>query len=60
MMLFLSKDKILATEYSFLSHDSYICATNVSRIPKADLVDSIQSGQTRIIDTAFIKRTFFY
>lgn len=43
--------KILAKEYSFLSHDSYICATNVSRIPKAELVESIQCGRTRIIDT---------
>lgn len=43
--------KILAKEYSFLSHDSYICATNVSRISKAELVESIQCGRTRIIDT---------
>ena len=37
-------------DYRFLSHDSYICATNIEKRPKAEIVGSIIAGRTRIID----------
>ncbi len=36
-------------DYQFLSHDSYICATNIEKRPKSEIVGSIIAGRTRII-----------
>ena len=35
-------------DYDFLSHDSYISATNVVTLPRDVIVRSMQSGQTHI------------
>lgn len=35
-------------DYEFLSHDSYISATNVVTLPRDVIVSSMQSGQTLI------------
>lgn len=35
-------------DYEFLSHDSYISATNVVTLPRDVIVRSMQSGQTLI------------
>lgn len=34
-------------DYSFLSYDSFICATNITKIPLRALEESIASGRTR-------------
>lgn len=40
-----------AKDYGFLAHDSYICATDVKELPKADIVRSIEKKRTKVIDT---------
>lgn len=40
---------IFCSDYEFLSHDSYICATNVVRMPKAEIVNSIHNGRTKLV-----------
>ncbi len=37
-------------DYRFLSHDSYVCATNIEKRPKSEIVGSIIAKRTRIID----------
>lgn len=39
---------LFAQDYEFLSHDSYICATNVITYDKYDLIASIQAGRTKV------------
>lgn len=39
--------KISCNDYDFLSHDSYICATEVIRIKKSDVVENIRDGKTK-------------
>lgn len=41
---------LFSRDYSFLSHDSYINATNIIKLPKADIVESIISKKTKVID----------
>lgn len=36
-------------DYSFLSHDSYICATNIVKLPKSIIVESIKSKRTKAV-----------
>ncbi len=36
-------------DYSFLSHDSYICATNIVKLPKSKIVESIKSKRTKAV-----------
>lgn len=36
-------------DYSFLSHDSYICATNIVKLPKSIIVESIKSKRTKVV-----------
>ena len=38
------------TEYSFLKHDSFVCASNVKRMPLATLSEGISKGEIEIID----------
>lgn len=38
-------------DYKFLSHDSYICATNIVKLPKSVIVRSIESKRTVVIDS---------
>ena len=42
---------IYAKDYTFLSHDSYICATNIIELPKSDIVQNIQNGHIKIVDS---------
>ena len=42
---------LYAKDYNFLAHDSYICATNVVELPKADIVRSIENKHTKVVDT---------
>lgn len=42
---------ICKQDYPFLSHDSYICATNIIKIPVKILADSIADGKTQLKDT---------
>lgn len=37
-------------DYGFLHHDSYICATSLIVRSKADIMDSINRGKTKLID----------
>lgn len=41
---------IYCRDYKFLSHDSYICATNIEKRPKSEIVGSISAKRTKIID----------
>lgn len=36
------------SDYSFLTHESYLCCTEISTIPKLILADSIQKGITAV------------
>ncbi len=36
-------------DYSFLKYDSFVCATNIIRIPFGKLAASITAGDTRIV-----------
>ena len=36
-------------DYSFLSRDSYICATNIVKLPKSIIVESIKSKRTKAV-----------
>lgn len=36
-------------DYSFLHHDSFLCATRIEKIPRSKLVETIVSGITTII-----------
>ena len=36
-------------DYSFLSHDSYICTTNIVKLPKSIIVESIKSKRTKAV-----------
>lgn len=38
-------------DYKFLSHDSYICATNIVKLPKSAIVRSIESKRTIVVDS---------
>ncbi len=40
---------ILKKDYDFLSHDSYVCATSVTRRDKAALTKSFLDGGTKLI-----------
>lgn len=42
---------LYAKDYDFLAHDSYICATNVMELPKADIVRSIENKHTKVVGT---------
>ncbi len=37
------------SDYDFLSYDSFVCATNISKIPIERLVSSIADGDTQIV-----------
>lgn len=38
-------------DYKFLSHDSYICATNIVKLPKSVIVSSLESKRTIVVDS---------
>lgn len=42
---------LYAADYPFLTHDSYICATNIVELPKAVIVRSIEKKRTKIVDS---------
>lgn len=42
---------LYAADYDFLTHDSYICATNIVELPKAIIVRSIEKKRTKIVDS---------
>lgn len=46
MQILIKKD-----DYSFLSHDSFICATNIVRFPKSQMIESIKNQRTMHVDT---------
>lgn len=41
---------LLVSDYPFLDHTSYICATNVVTMDKAVLVESITNNRTKVVD----------
>lgn len=41
---------LLVSDYPFLDHTSYICATNVLTMNKAQLVQSIVDKRTKVVD----------
>lgn len=43
--------KILAQDYNFLKHDSYINATNIITRSKKELNESVTAGRTSLIDS---------
>lgn len=42
---------IRESDYGFLKHDSFICATSIVRYPKAQMIESIQCNRTKHVDT---------
>jgi hypothetical protein len=37
-------------DYKFLDHDSFVCASEILKISKSKLIDSIERRETKIID----------
>lgn len=42
---------LFMSDYQFLSHDSYICATNIIKLPKSVITDSIVHKRTKAVDS---------
>ena len=42
---------LFMSDYKFLSHDSYICATNIIKLPKSLITDSIANKRTKVVDS---------
>ncbi len=42
---------LFMSDYKFLSHDSFICATNIIKLPKSLITDSIASKRTKVVDS---------
>lgn len=42
---------LFMSDYQFLSHDSYICATNIIKLPKSVITDSIVHKRTKVVDS---------
>lgn len=43
--------KIMCADYNFLSYDSYICATEIVKLPKSDIAKGIREKRVSIKDT---------
>ena len=46
---------LFSKDYSFLSHDSYVNATNIIKFTKSDIVKSIVDKRTKIIDELHVE-----
>lgn len=42
---------LFKSDYKFLSHDSYICATNIVKLPRSLISQSVVDGRTKIVDS---------
>ena len=42
---------LFKSDYKFLSHDSYICATNIVKLPRSVISQSVVDGRTKIVDS---------
>lgn len=45
------KYPLFKRDYKFLSHDSFICATNIVKLPKSVIVRSIEAKRTIVVDS---------
>lgn len=42
---------LFKSDYKFLAHNSYICATNIVKLPRTLISQSVVDGRTKIVDS---------
>ena len=49
---------LFKSDYKFLSHDSYICATNIVKLPRSLISQSVVDGRTKIVDSLWAEHLY--